>query len=51
MVNNMKHIYFQPCTQVAPLALQSTLLAGSSTPTPVDPTIPVNPGLPTDEQW
>ena len=43
----MAKTYFQPEVTVALIALQSNLLAGS----PATPTVPVNPGIDTDDQW
>lgn len=49
----MKKTYFQPEVQVAFIALESIILAGSvtPTPTPVSDNLGVNPGVPTDEVW
>ena len=47
----MKKIYFQPEVQVAQIALQTIVLAGSGDPALVDPTLNLNPGVSTDEVW
>ena len=46
-----RKIYFQPEVTVAQVALDNMILAGSPTPTPVDPSLDVNIGVPTDDQW
>ena len=43
-----KKIYNQPEVQVAQVALDSMILAGSPAGAP---TVPVNTGIPTDDQW
>ena len=44
----MKKNYNQPEVTVASIALQSIVLAGSPAGAP---TVPVNTGIPTDDQW
>jgi len=49
----MKKTYFQPEVQVAFIALESIILAGSGAPapTPVNDNLGVNTGIETNDVW
>ena len=46
----MKKNYINPEVQVAQIALESMVLAGSSAPAPAGD-MEINTGIPTDDQW